>query len=166
MANNSNQKFPAYVESDLNKGKISIPPRHKKRERQIFVYSTNQRLDAIENPSASLGIATTFIKQIQLNPSTNLPNDLSGFKSEDLSISQTWGGKLSGFIYEDLAELDTQKYNFITFATMSSTTAAQIAKFRIVGYSPVYDGQGRFLYAELSLIAENNKTFPNLNRTS
>lgn len=166
MANNSNQKFPAYVESDLNKGKIAVPPRHKKRERQIYIYATNQKIDVIESNASAIAIATTFIKQMQLNPIGNLPNDLSGFKNENLSISQTWGGKLSGYIYDNLDQLNTQNYNFITFATMSSHTAPDISKFRIVGYSPVYDGQGRFLYAELSLIAENKKTFPTLNRVT
>lgn len=163
MARNLNHKIPKYINSDFESGVIPKPPRIKNKETKIHIYQTNQLITDIENFDGTMLINAKLEKVIDIQVTTPLNFDISKPKFASVSDTGIWGNQLNGFIYEDI-ELDTSKYNFVTFETLTQDSMAKNQKWRIVNINKVYGLSNEFLYAEVSLVLDTIKTIKSLDR--
>ncbi len=159
MARNLNQLIPRYVESDLNKSKISKPPRIKSKETTVYIYETNQAVTTVEKTTSALSIQSKYSFQIDIQITSPLNFDISSPKFASLSDSGIWGGQINGFIFDDI-NLDTSKYNYITFNLETNQSIKLSQKYRIVSVNKKYDTQNKYIYSTIVLAPDSISTIP------
>lgn len=163
MARSHNNNIPRYYKSDFEASTIAKPPRIKSKELKMNVYQTNQLITDIENFEGTMLINAKFEKELDIQITTPLNFDISKPKFASVSDTGIWGNQLNGFIYEDL-DLDTSKYNFITFELLVQDSMDKNKKWRIVSINKIYDLKNKFLYAEVALVLDTIKTIKSLDR--
>ncbi len=163
MARNLNQIIPRYVESDLNKSKLAKPPRIKSKETIVYIYETDKNVVDIEKNQVNIRVSTKFSFQLDIQITSPLNFDISSPKFSSLSDSGVWGSQINGFIFEDI-NLDTSKYNYVTFNLETQQTIKNSQKYRIISINKKYNTQNKFLYSTIILAPDSVVTIPSLQR--